>query len=611
MDPFQIVRMRDSNSSSPDQGFSPSLVPSLLSTMRIVTTASPAAPPTDFPLDTRTAPALWRYVLAQGWTTPAYLEEQADGWREVSWREAGERVEALSRALLARGVRRGDSVAVLSRTRLEWILLDWAIMSIGAVVVGLYPTNTASECAYILGHSEAVLAFVEDDTQREKLAPVHGQLPALREVIGFDELPAFEQAAGDAEPDAGQEPVQEDDLATLIYTSGTTGPPKGCMLSHRNLVTAALRVKTHLQGQSDTVLLFLPLAHSFARIVHHSAAFHGATLALVSDASRVPEALARTRPTILPAVPRVYEKVHANTLGEIERSTAAKRTIGRWALGVGSRASRLRRAGRPVPPALRVQQKIADRLVFSKVRERLGGRLRLGVSGAAPLGIDVLEFFHSLNMLVIEGYGLTETSSSLSVNDPDDYRFGTVGRAVDGCELRLDGDAEILVRSQTIFSGYYKDPEATAAAFTEDGWFRTGDVGEIDADGWVKITDRKKDIIITAGGKNIAPQNLENALKASRFVSQALIVGDRRPYLTALITLDPAETATSGRDPQELVQEIVDEVNRDRVRVEQIKRFAILPRDFSQEEGELTPTLKLRRKIAQEHFADQIEQLYS
>jgi long-chain acyl-CoA synthetase len=575
--------------------------------MRIVQTASPTVPGTEFPLDTRTAPDLWRYVLAQGWTTPAYLEEQPDGWREVSWQEAGERVEALKVALGARGVRHGDAVAVLSRTRLEWILLDWAIMSVGAVVVGLYPTNTASECSYILGHSEAVLAFVEDDAQREKLASVSAELPALRDVIGFEELPGLERDATDAVPD----PVVEDDLATLIYTSGTTGPPKGCMLSHKNLVTAALRVKTHLQGQSDTVLLFLPLAHSFARIVHHSAAFHGATLALVSDATRVPEALARTRPTILPAVPRVYEKIHANTLGEIERSTGAKRAIGRWALRVGSRASRLRRSGRPVPPLLRLQQKLADRLVFSKVRDRLGGRLRLGVSGAAPLGIDVLEFFHSLNMLVIEGYGLTETSSSLSVNDPDDYRFGTVGHAVDGCELRLDVDGEILVRSQTIFSGYYKDPEATAAAFTDDGWFRTGDVGEIDENGWVKITDRKKDLIITAGGKNIAPQNLENALKASRFVSQALVVGDRRPYVTALITLDPVEMQTANREPQELVQEIVDGVNRDRVRVEQVKRFAILPRDFSQEEGELTPTLKLRRKVVHEHFADQIEQLYS
>jgi long-chain acyl-CoA synthetase len=548
-------------------------------------------------------------VLDEQRTTPAYLEEQPDGWREVSWEEAGRRVDALSRALLARGVRHSDRVAVLARTRLEWILLDWAIMSIGAVVVGLYPTNTASECAYILGHSEAVLAFAEDDVQHTKLTSVHDELPALREIVDFDDLAAFERSADGA--DVAREPVREDDLATLIYTSGTTGPPKGCMLTHRNLVTAAIRVRTHMEGTSDTVLLFLPMAHSFARIVHHSAAFHGGTLGLCADAARVPEAIGRVRPTILPAVPRVYEKVHANVVGEIERSGGVKRALGRWALRTGARASRLRRAGKPLPPLLRVQESVADRLVFSKVRERLGGRLRLGVSGAAPLGLDVLEFFHSLNMLVIEGYGLTETSSSLSVNDPDDYRFGTVGRAVDGCEIKLADDGEILVRSDTIFTGYFKDPDATAAAFTEDGWFRTGDVGELDENGWLKITDRKKDLIITAGGKNIAPQNLENALKASRFISQAVVIGDRRPYITALVTLDPVETEASGRDPQELVQEIVDDVNRDRVRVEQIKRFVILPRDFTQDDGELTPTLKLRRKVVHEHFAREIEQLYS
>ncbi len=573
--------------------------------MRIVTTASPSAPPTEFPIATRTAPALWRYARAQGWTTPAYLEEQADGWREVSWQEAGERVDALAQALLAHGVRKGDAVAVLSRTRLEWILLDWAIMSIGAVVVGLYPTNTASECAYILGHSEAVLAFTEDEAQREKLASVRALLPQLRVIVGFEELAGFTGEGGVLED------VHEDDLATLIYTSGTTGPPKGCMLSHKNLTTAALRVRTHIEGTTDTVLLFLPMAHSFARICHQSATYRGATLALCADATRVPEALARVRPTILPAVPRVYEKVHANALGEIERASGAKRAIGRWALRVGSRASARRTSGRPLPFLLRAQLAVADKLVFSRVRARLGGRLRLGISGAAPLSVEVLEFFHSLNMLVIEGYGLTETSSSLSVNDPDDYRFGTVGHAVEGCEVRLDDDGEILVRSDTIFSGYYKEPEATAAAFTDDGWFRTGDVGELDEDGWLKITDRKKDLIITAGGKNIAPQNLENALKASRFVSQAVIVGDRRPYVTALITLDPTEMEVSGTEAQALVQGIVDEVNRNRVRVEQIKRFVILQRDFSQDEGELTPTLKLRRKVVHEHFAAEIEQLYA
>jgi long-chain acyl-CoA synthetase len=542
-------------------------------------------------LERRTAPALWRHAQERRHPTPAYLEEQPDGWREVSWEEAGRRVDALQRALLGRGVHRGDAVAVLARTRLEWILLDWAIMSIGAVVVGLYPSNTASECGYILAHSGTVLAFAEDDEQHTKLASVY-QGPIVR----FDELAELERSAADAVP----EPVEEDDLATLIYTSGTTGPPKGCMLTHKNLVAAALGVRGQLEDETDTVLLFLPMAHSFARIAHQSATLHGSTLALVAEVARVPEALQRTRPTILPAVPRVYEKIHANVVGEIERSSPVKRAIGRWALRVGRTKSPTSLSGR-----------IADALVFKKVRERLGGRVRVGISGAAPLGIDVLEFFRSLNMLVIEGYGLTETASSLSVNDPDDYKFGTVGRPVDGTEVRIAEDGEILVRSDTVFTGYYNEPEATAAVFTEDGFFRTGDVGEVDAEGFVKITDRKKDLIITAGGKNIAPQNLENALKASRFVSQAVIIGDRRPYVTALITLDWDEVNGSGRDPQQLVQDLVDAVNRDRVRVEQIKRFAILPRDFSQAEGELTPTLKLRRRVVQDHFSDEIEALYS
>ena len=580
-------------------------------------TASPSAPRTDSPLEIRTAPALWRYVLDQRWEAPAYLEEQESGWREVSWQEAAGRVEALSHALLARGVGRGDTVAVLSRTRLEWILLDWAIMNIGAVVVGIYPTNTASESAYILAHSETMLAFAEDDAQRDKLRSVQDELPALREIISFAQLPELE-ADGRAHAvehpdalDAAAREIQEDDLGTLIYTSGTTGPPKGCMLTHKNLVTAAIRVRTNLEDGSDTVLLFLPLAHTFGRLAHQAAAYYGSTVALVADPTRVAEALGAVRPTILPAVPRIYEKIHAGVLDRIEGETGVKRSLGRWALRVGARASRLRRMGRPVPLPLRLQERVADKLVFAKVKERLGGRLRVGVSGAAPLGLDVLEFFHSLGMLVIEGYGLTETASSLSVNDPDAFKFGTVGRAVEGCEVHLDTDGEILVRSDTVFAGYYKDAAATAAAFTSDGWFRTGDVGELDADGYLKITDRKKDLIITAGGKNIAPQNLENALKASRFVSQALVVGDRRPYITALITLEWNEVNASGADPQELVQGIVDDVNARHSRFEQIKRFAILSRDFSADEGEVTPTLKLRRRVVQEHFAEEIERLYA
>jgi long-chain acyl-CoA synthetase len=313
----------------------------------------------------------------------------------------------------------------------------------------------------------------------------------------------------------------------------------------------------------------------------------------------------------LPSVPRVYEKVYANTLGEIERAGGLHRRIGLWALGVGIRASRTRREGRRVSWLLARQERLADRLVFAKVRERLGGRMRVGISGAAPLAPEVMEFFHAVGVPVIEGYGLTETASSATVNEVTDFRIGTVGRTVEGTEVRLADDGEILLRSDSVFAGYYKEPEATKAALTEDGWLRTGDVGEIDADGFLRITDRKKDIIITAGGKNIAPQNLENALKTSRFVSHAIVVGDRRPYVTALLTLDEAEVAASGREPQDLAQELVDDVNRDQTRVAQIKRFVVLPRDFSQEEGEVTPTLKLRRNVIHEHFADEIEKLYA
>jgi long-chain acyl-CoA synthetase len=561
-------------------------------------------------MERRTAPELWREAVRDAPPTPAYLEEGPEGWSPVSWDEATERIDALAHGLLAHGVRHGDSVAVLSRTSVDWILLDWAIMSIGAVVVGLYPTSSASECRYLLEHSEAVLALAEDDEQTHKLVSVRGSLPALREIIPFDRLGELE-AEGRASKHLEAEPVEEDDLATLIYTSGTTGPPKGCMLTHRNLVTAATKVRSALQQPGDVLLLFLPMAHSYARLAHQASSHQGATVAAVADVARVPEALMAVQPAVLPAVPRVYEKIHANALGEIERAGGLRRRIGLWAVSVGERVSRVRREGHKPWPWLALEHKIADKLVFAKVRARLGGKLRVGASGAAPLSVEVMEFFHAMGVPVIEGYGLTETSSSATSNDPADFRIGTVGRPVDDCEIKLDTDGEILIRSDANFAGYYKDPEATAAALSEDGWFRSGDVGEIDADGFLKITDRKKDLIITAGGKNIAPQNIENALKSSRFISQAIVVGDRRPYVTALLTLDEAEVASSGRDPQELAQEVVDDVNRDRVRVEQIKKFVIVPREFSLEEGEVTPTLKLRRRVIQDHFAAEIEQLYA
>ena len=323
------------------------------------------------------------------------------------------------------------------------------------------------------------------------------------------------------------------------------------------------------------------------------------------------------KPTVFPSVPRVYEKIHTAVVAKFDEATGARRKLVDWALGVGRRVSALRRAGKPVPRGLAAQYRLADKLVYAKVKERLGGRLRLAISGGAPLSHEIAEFFHAIDILLVEGYGLTECTTAASTNTHEAYRFGTVGRPLPGTEVKLAEDGELLIRSETIFQGYYKDPEATAAVLGADGWLLTGDIAEIDEDGFIKITDRKKDIIVTAGGKNVAPQNLENDLKTSKYVSQAMVVGDRQPYIAALITLDPEElpkwAAERGLDGdlaalaeneqvRELIQGVVDAVNADRSRYEQIKRFAILPRDFTMDDDELTPTLKLKRRIVTEHF---------
>jgi long-chain acyl-CoA synthetase len=364
----------------------------------------------------------------------------------------------------------------------------------------------------------------------------------------------------------------------------------------------------------DVLLLYLPLAHNFGRLKHLAAAYVGYTVAFCPDPLRVAEVLAAVRPTVLPSVPRVYEKIHTAVTARFDAETGVKRRIVLWALGVGRKVSRLRQDGRPIPRALAVRHRLAHRLVYSKVHDRLGGRFRVGISGGAPLAKEIAEFFHALDLLILEGYGLTECTTAATVNRPTRYRFGTVGPALPGVELKTDDDGEVLIRTDTIFAGYFKDPAATAEVLTDDGWLRSGDVGEIDADGFLKITDRKKDIIVTAGGKNVAPQNLENALKTSKYVSQALVVGDRKPFVAALIALDPVEVdrwrEQGGGDVQELVQGIVDEANADLSRFEQIKRFAILPRDFSADEGEVTPTLKLKRRVCAEHFAAEIDALY-
>jgi len=561
----------------------------------------------------RTIPELWRRGAERSDSMPAYLVKKGDTWSEVSWSEASERVDALANGLLALGIRKGDTLAILGSTTLEWALFDYAAACVGAITAAIYANSSPKDCHYILEHSEAIGVLVEDDEQAAKLEGG----PPLRHVLtfaGLVELAEQGRAFAAEHPQALPEAIaaiREDDVFTYIYTSGTTGSPKACMLSHLNYY-AMVAVADDLHDftvEGDLMLLFLPLAHNFGRLMHLSGPYIGFTIAFCPDPFEVGEALLAVRPTVFPSVPRVYEKIHTLVQTQFDAATGARRRLIDWSLGVGRRVSALKVAHQPIPSSLAAQHRLASRLVYSKVQARLGGRLRVGISGGAPLAKEVAEFFHALDILILEGYGLTECTSAATVNRFDDYRFGTVGPALPGTELRLGEDGELLIRGETVFKGYFKDPEATRAVLDDDGWLHSGDVAAIDADGFVTITDRKKDILITAGGKNVAPANLENLLKNSPYVSHVVVIGDRRPYVTALITLE--DDARGLPDIDTRIQALVDEVNGELSRFEQIKRFRILPRDFSADEGEITPTLKLKRKVVQENFAAEIDDLYS
>ena len=560
---------------------------------------------------TRTIARLWQDGAARNPAGTAYLVEADDGWRKVSWAEAARAVDEIAHGLLALGVRKGDAFGILASTRLEWVLFDFALGLIGAVTAPVYMNSSAKDAAYVIEHSEAVGALCEDDVQRAKLDDVG--LEHLLTFADLDELRARGREHARDNPaavDQAAAEIGEDDLFTYIYTSGTTGPPKACMIRHRNYFAMVDEVRQvdDFTVADDVLLLYLPLAHNFGRCLTLLGAHTGYTIAFCPDPYAVADALPAVRPTVFPSVPRVFEKVHTAVTTKFAEATGAKRRLIDWALRVGREVSELRQAGRPMPRGLALRHRIADRLVYSKVKQRLGGRLRIGVSGAAPLAREIIEFFHSLDILILEGYGLTECTTGATINRPTRYRFGTVGPALPGVELRIADDGEVLIKTETNFAGYFKDEEATQEVLPGDGWLRSGDVGHLDDDGFLTITDRKKDILVTAGGKNVAPQNLESALKTHPLISQALVVGDRRPYVAALITL--AEGVTHETAQQEM-QQVVDNVNRDRSRFEQIKRYTILSRDFTAEEGELTPTLKLKRRVCQEHFAAEIEALYS
>jgi long-chain acyl-CoA synthetase len=582
----------------------------------------------------RTVERLWRDAIAAGRSTPAYLVQDGDAWHPFSWTEANERVEGYANGLLALGVRKGDAFSILGSSRVEWALFDFALGSIGAIAAPIYANSSTKDTAYILDHSESIGVLCEDETQLAKATEARAGIPRLQHVLTYadlDDLAARGRAYAAEHPtalDDARAAIEENDLFTYIYTSGTTGPPKGCMISHLNYyaMVAVVDDLPSFTGPEDTMLLYLPLAHNFGRLMHLSGAYVGYAIAFLPDPLQAAAALPAVRPTVFPSVPRVYEKVHSAVVAKFDDATGARRKLIDWALNVGGRVSALRRAGKPIPRGLAAQHKLADRLVYSKVKERLGGRLRLAISGGAPLSLEIAEFFHAIDILLVEGYGLTECTTAASTNTHEAYRFGTVGRALPGTEVKLAEDGELLVRSETVFQGYLKDPEATAEVLGANGWLRTGDIAEIDEDGFIKITDRKKDIIVTAGGKNVSPQNLENDLKTSKYISQAMVVGDRQPYIAALITLDPEslpawaaerglptemERLAHEDQVQELIQGVVDAVNADRSRYEQIKRFTILPRDFTMDDDELTPTLKLKRRVVTKHFGGELQELYA
>ena len=576
---------------------------------------------------------LWAEAAAVELPHAAYLVEDGTEWKAVSRGESAAVVRELANGFLALGLRKGDVLGIVARTSLDWVQLDYALALAGLISAPVYPNSSAQEAAYVLRHVGAAGAIVEDDLQREKLEPEHAA-GTLRQLLTFSQLGDLRsrgRAYAESAPTALEErasSVSADDVYTFLFTSGTTGAPKACVITHRNyreLVESVDRIPNFIVAD-DVVFLWLPLAHNFGRLVHLVQPRIGCTIALCADPARIGEALPVVRPTVLPSVPRLFEKVHGTVVTRFSSETGVRRRLVDWAQDVGRRVSGERQAGRRIGRGLALQHRLADRLVFAKVKQRLGGRVRAAFSGGAPLDPEIAQFFHSLDVLILEGYGLSECTSAATANRLDRFRFGTVGVPLPGVEVETAADGEILISGPGVFSGYHDDEDATREALSPDGWLRTGDIGEIDADGFLRITDRKKDIIVTAGGKNVAPQNLENDVKRSEYVSQALVVGDRRPYLAALVTLDrepitawarehghakadPAELA-GDQEVEALVAEAVADANRERASWEQIKRFAILPRDFTLENGELTPTMKLKRRVCEQHFATEIEALY-
>jgi long-chain acyl-CoA synthetase len=569
-------------------------------------------------------------------------------WQDVSYTELANTVQEIALGLIDLGINAGERVCILANTRPEWSYADMAATSVGAVIVPIYQTNSPEECLWVISDSDACTIVCEDEEQLAKIAAIRDKLPGLRTIIVIDPPAGDSNGTGDGiasleaitldevrergrshsleELEARRAAVRGEDPFTFIYTSGTTGPPKGCVLTHGNYRAIIDMVADAGEIQGDEVIyLYLPLAHSFALLIQLAVFDLGGTLAYFGgDTKQIVPELLEVKPTYLPSVPRVFEKIYTLAHGAIEALPGEERERAEAAIKLGAKVRDMINRGEPVPEELQKPFEEADEQLFKNVRAIFGGNVRHATSGAAPIAQEILEFFWACGIPVLEGYGMTETATAATVSTVENHRFGTVGRALPGVELKIAEDGEILVKGANIFNGYHNNADASFGA-VENGWLHTGDLGSLDEDGYLSITGRKKDIIITAGGKNLTPANIENDLKQCRWISQAVMHGDARPYPVVLITLDeeeipafasendlPQDIASLARSPEvrSLIQQEIDRANTKYAQVEQVKKFAILDHDLSQATGELTPTLKVKRNVVNETYADVFDALY-
>jgi len=590
-------------------------------------------------MPTTTIPAQLFETAKREGSRPAYHVKRDGSWRPTSWSTYADEIKAAGKSLIALGFEPGGTAAILGFNRPEWVIMDVAAMAVGGAAAGVYTTCSPPEVQYIVDHAESMIALVENENQYKKIQSQRSKLPRLKHVVAMRGAPALADAMswdefmakGKGVSDDGffsrLHALEPDGLATLIYTSGTTGPPKGVMLTHDNLMWTAQALNGLIQnGRDDCGVSYLPLSHIAEQMLTiHGPIVSGGSVYYAEHLDKVAENLKEVQPTVVFGVPRIWEKFHAGVSEKLGAATGFKKSLVEWVRRVAKRKTDLENRGRKMGPILALQYMAANKLVLSKLKPALGlGRARMCVSGAAPIAKEVLEFFASLDIPIREVYGQSEDTGPTTINVPGKTKFGTVGALIPGVEVKIAADGEILVRGRNVFKGYFKEPEATREALV-DGWLCSGDLGEISPDGFLSITGRKKEIIITAGGKNIAPKNIEAALKNSRLVAEAVVIGDRRKFLSALIALDEdatrnflAEKGISGGEPLHQnsaviaeIQRAVDEVNRELAQVEQVKKFTILSRNFTIENGELTPTLKIKRKIVNQNFADQIEAMYA